>query len=89
MSDLTAVAFRAALTQRLRNEAARRERPVASVRKRFVARRFLARLLRVAPDRVVLKGGLALDIRLQTHARSTQDMDLVLRDTEETALGLL
>ncbi len=46
------------------------------LRKSVVFDRLLARLFAVAPDRWVLKGGLALDYRLGTRARTTLDIDL-------------
>lgn len=46
------------------------------LRKDVVFERLLARLLIAAPDRWLLKGGLALDYRLGDRARTTKDMDL-------------
>lgn len=72
----TPAAFRSALESRLRNAA--RERNLAPMRLRKVVTfdRFLARLTTVAPDRWLLKGGAALDFRLQDRARTTVDLDL-------------
>ena len=47
--------------------------------------RLLSRLLVVAPDRWIVKGGFALDLRLGHRARVTQDLDLARQDTEEAA----
>jgi hypothetical protein len=55
------------------------------LRKEKVFDRLLARLLQVAPDRWVLKGGLALDHRLGDRARTTKDMDLGRRDDIDAA----
>lgn len=78
-------AFRRALETRLL--AAAREAGVPEVRPRklVVFDRLLARLLAVSPDRWVLKGALALDLRLGARARTTRDMDLARWDTEEAA----
>jgi hypothetical protein len=54
------------------------------LRKLVAFERLLARLL-VAPDRWVLKGGLALDFRLGDRARATVDMDLGRHDDEAAA----
>jgi len=60
--------FRTALEDRLRARARGRQLPVARLRKEVVFDRLLARLLVVAPDRWILKGGLALDYRLERFA---------------------
>ena len=72
----SATALRQALTQRIANEA--RTTGVARDRLwRMIAfDRLLARLIAVAPDTWILKGGLALDLRLGSRARTTQDIDL-------------
>jgi len=79
------VAFRQALDQRLKNEAANTGLGVARLRKRVAFELFLRRLLLVAPDRWVLKGALALDFRLAVATRSTKDIDLGRDDDEQTA----
>jgi predicted nucleotidyltransferase component of viral defense system len=52
------------------------------LRKQVVFERFLARLQVAAPDRWILKGGFALDLRLGVHARPTKDVDLGRHDDE-------
>lgn len=47
--------------------------------------RLLARLVQAAPGRWVLKGALALDLRLGARARATKDMDLGRADGEAEA----
>jgi hypothetical protein len=47
--------------------------------------RLLTRLAVVAPDRWILKGGVALDLRLGDRARQTRDLDLVRHDNEDIA----
>jgi len=77
--------FRTALEDRLRARARDRQLPVARLRKEVVFDRLLARLLVVAPDRWILKGGLALDYRLGERARTTKDMDVGRQDTVEAS----
>lgn len=57
----SAVAFRRALLDRLRTAAVQEGIPFERLRKRVVFERLLARLLKAAPNRWVLKGALALD----------------------------
>jgi hypothetical protein len=79
--------FRVALEQRLRAHV-----PTGAefVRKRqiLVFDRFLARVLAVIGDRVVLKGGLALELRLE-RARTTKDVDLRLTGSPQDLLERL
>jgi hypothetical protein len=56
------------------------------LRKLVAFDRDLARLVAVAPDRWVLKGGVALDLRLRDRARTTVDLDLGRRDNEAAAM---
>ncbi len=75
----SSAAFRHALEDRLRRQAVASGTPLARLRKMVAFERFLARLVAVQPDAWVLKGGLALQLRLREHARATQDMDLLFR----------
>jgi hypothetical protein len=68
-------AFKMALNARLRERARRTALPVSRLRTIAVMERFLARVLAVGPATTVLKGGLALELRLE-RARSTTDVDL-------------
>lgn len=77
--------FRAALEDRLRQQARVSGLPLMRLRKDVVFERLLARLLVAAPDRWVLKGGLALDYRLGNRARTTKDMDLGRQDDAAAA----
>jgi hypothetical protein len=81
----SAGAFRQALEGRLLEHAQRTRLPLVRLRRTVVFDRFLARLLAAAPGRWVLKGGLALDLRLGTRARTTRDMDLGRHDDEAGA----
>lgn len=73
-------AFRAALEERLRRQARATGRPLDRVRKEAAAQRLLARLAAVAPEGSwVLKGGLALVVRMGDRARATRDTDATWR----------
>lgn len=74
----TAVAFRSALETRLARESVRLAVPLVRLRKLVTFDRFLARLMQVHPDAWLLKGGLALQIRIGERARTTQDIDVLL-----------
>ena len=76
MKYATAEPFRTALEDRLRQQAWAAGLPLVRLRKDVAFERLLARLLVAAPDRWVLKGGLALDYRLGDRARTTKDIDL-------------
>jgi hypothetical protein len=82
----SAAAFRQALEQRLKNEAASTGLGLARLRKRVAFELFLRRLLIVAPDRWVLKGALALNFRLAIATRTTKDIDLGRDDDEQSAI---
>jgi hypothetical protein len=81
MSYQTGQAFRRALETRLLNQSTLGVGAVSLVRLRKLIAfdRFLARLLAVRPDGWMLKGGLALQLRLGQRARTTKDIDVLLR----------
>lgn len=83
-----AAAFRAALSNRLGNRARAAALPIGRVRTVAVMERFLARVVAVFPETTVLKGGLALELRLE-RARSTKDIDLRLMGTPAAAAALM
>jgi predicted nucleotidyltransferase component of viral defense system len=85
MKYATPEAFRAALDQRIRNEADTSGVPVMRLRKRVAFERFLARIAIVDPQRWVLKGAFALDLRLGLRTRTTKDIDLSGADDEQIA----
>jgi predicted nucleotidyltransferase component of viral defense system len=76
MRYATPAAFRAALEARLNAAARAGGRPVGRARTLVAFTRLLARLERTAPDRWVLKGGFALELRLPGQARATRDVDI-------------
>ncbi len=84
-----AAAFRQALEQRLKGRAAGDVARLARDRKRVVFERLLARLLATAPGRWLIKGGFALDLRLDGRARATRDVDIEWRIGEEGLLDAL
>lgn len=68
MKYATADAFRAALDARLKRQAIESGMTLPRLRKYIAFERLLARLLVIAPERYVLKGGYALDVRLHDRA---------------------
>lgn len=74
-------AFRHALEERLRQQAVQTGTPLIRLRKMVAFERFLARLTATAPEQWVLKGGLALQLRLGNRARTTMDIDLLWRQS--------
>ena len=79
MSYQTGEAFRRALEARLLNQSIQGAVSLVRLRKLVAFDRFLARLLAVRPDGWMLKGGLALQLRLGQRARTTKDIDVLLR----------
>lgn len=86
MRYATAAAFRQALDDRLKTEAAKTGLGLARLRRRVAFELLLRRLVAVAPDRWVLKGALALDFRFHAAARATRDMDLGRADDEDAVV---
>lgn len=68
--------FRQALEERLRRFHRESGQPLIRVRKRVAFERCLARLQQRPDSPWVLKGGVALELRLGSRARMTQDLDL-------------
>ena len=84
-----AFAFRNALETRLRQQSAETGLPLLRLRKMVAFERFLARLMLDQPGQWVLKGGLALQWRLGARARTTQDVDLFLKERGKDLHALL
>ncbi|HEY7030827.1 MAG TPA: nucleotidyl transferase AbiEii/AbiGii toxin family protein [Thermomicrobiales bacterium] len=74
-----------ALDMKLRTDANRQGVPADRLRKLVVFDRLLARLHAVAPDRWIVKGGVALELRLHNRARTTMDLDLIRQEGEDAA----
>lgn len=85
MTYETPLALRAALEDRLRNQSEGTGISLDRLRRRVVFERVVARLQVAEPGRWVLKGGMALEVRLRERARLTKDVDLGLRDADVDA----
>ncbi len=83
----TPLAFKQALEQRLRT-ASSSGTDFARRRQLLIFDRFLARVTRVFGDSATLKGGLALELRLE-RARTTKDVDLRLAGPLDEVLAQL
>lgn len=83
MAYESATALRQSLEARLRNESQERHVDLQRLRRRAAFERLLVRLQRAARGRWVLKGGMALELRLGERARATKDLDLVALDETE------
>src|SRR5262245_31973697 len=68
-------AFKEALEARIRAAARSEKRPIDRFRQLQIFQRFLAIVFQEFGDRVVLKGGIALELRID-RARTTKDVDL-------------
>src|SRR2546425_1130385 len=79
----------AALEQRLRDTSKRTGLPISRLRKAVIFESLLARLIRTAKGRWVLKGAVALEFRTGTRARATKDLDIGYDRAEADALAML
>lgn len=73
-------ALRTALEQRLQSEAQATGIALNRLRRRVVFERIVFRLDAAEPGRWVVKGGMALEVRMPDRARTTKDLDLGLRE---------
>lgn len=78
-------AFRQALEQRLLNQARETGTDLNRLRRRVVFERILFRLTTNQPGMWVVKGGMAVELRIGDSARMTKDLDLNFRTDTETA----
>lgn len=76
----TPAGLRAALEARLANRGRETGLDLGWLRRRALFERMLVRLELAAPGRWIVKGGMALELRLGDRARSTRDLDLALRE---------
>src|SRR5574341_1044818 len=83
MPYATPGALRAALEARLATGEATTVPGLQRLRRRAVFERLLVRLDHAMPGQWVLKGGMALEVRLGDRARSTRDLDLAVRQADE------
>ena len=81
-------ALRTALEHRLLQRSTETGVSLDRLRRRVVFERVVARLSSAEPGAWVVKGGMALEVRLRDDARLTKDLDLGLRDNEVTADSL-
>jgi hypothetical protein len=72
----TAIAFKSALEDRLKRRVQENGADLDRLRQRSIFERFLARAVAHFGDRIILKGGIALQLRIED-ARATHDVDLV------------
>jgi hypothetical protein len=79
MNYSTGRAFRRALESRLRKQSLQTAIPLVRLRKLVAFNRLPKRLACAEPGAWILKGGLALQLRLAEKARLTKDIDLLLR----------
>ena len=84
-----AVSFRQALEQRFKDSASGDAARLSRMRKRVAFERLLARLATVAPERWLLKGGFAIDLRLPDTARATLDIDIEWRGEQDRLIDTL
>lgn len=80
----TAAAFRQALEQRLKGTAETSGVPLSTLRLKVIIERLLARLFAHADPPWLLKGGYAMELRYRPHARTTKDIDLAVRGTQDS-----
>lgn len=85
MKYATPSAFRTALERRLVTMAQQARVPLVRLRKLVVFDRLMARLMIAAPNRWVVKGAVALYLRVGPKFRTTKDLDLGRQDSEEAA----
>lgn len=73
-------ALRQALEQRLLNQSLQSGTDLNRLRRRVVFERILVRLVTAQPGMWVVKGGMAVELRIGDSARMTKDLDLSLRE---------
>ena len=85
----TAAAFRQAIDRRIREKATAADVPIDRYRQFLLFERFFRRVANVLGDKVMLKGGVALELRLEHQARTTKDVDLEVSGDPSKLLGQL
>ena len=78
-----------ALERRLRDEAFHSGAALVRLRKTVAFDRLLARLVTADPAGWALKGGLALQLHLPSHSRSTKDVDVLLGSAPTEAYSVI
>lgn len=85
-------AFKTAFEERLRTQARDKGQNFQRLQALFAMDRFVARLQHLHSGKVLIKGGYAMEIRLQdaeTRARTTRDLDITCRLPADRGLELL
>lgn len=88
MTYQSAHALRTALEHRLLTRSKETGTSLDRLRRRVLFERIIARIQAAEPGQWVLKGGMALEVRLHDDARLTKDIDLGLRDEVRNAPDL-
>ncbi len=88
MTYQSAQALRTALENRLLAQSNETGDSLDRLRRRVMFERIIARIQAAEPGQWVLKGGMALEVRLRDDARLTKDVDLGLRDDVNSAPDL-
>ncbi|MGI8722969.1 MAG: nucleotidyl transferase AbiEii/AbiGii toxin family protein [Geodermatophilaceae bacterium] len=88
MTYVTPEALRRALEHRLLTQSTQTRISLDRLRRRVLFERIVARLQAAEPGSWVLKGGMALEVRLRDEARVTKDIDLGFRGDVEGAQEL-
>lgn len=88
MTYQSAPALRTALERRLLAQSTETGTSLDRLRRRVMFERIIARIQAAEPGQWVLKGGMALEVRLRDDARLTKDVDLGLRDHVSSAPDL-
>ncbi|HKR48967.1 MAG TPA: nucleotidyl transferase AbiEii/AbiGii toxin family protein [Pseudonocardiaceae bacterium] len=88
MTYQSAPALRTALERRLLARSAETGASLDRLRRRVMFERIIARIQAAEPGQWVLKGGMALEVRLRDEARLTKDVDLGVRDGVNSAPDL-
>jgi len=82
MKYSSGAAFRQALQTRILTLHNDSGIPITRIRKVIAFERFLARLLFLFPGSWVLKGGMMMELQFQHRARTTKDIDLLVRNNK-------
>jgi predicted nucleotidyltransferase component of viral defense system len=88
MTYHSAQALRTALENQLLTQSTETGVSLDRLRRRVMFERIIARIQAAEPGQWVLKGGMALEVRLRDDARLTKDVDLGLRDDVNSASDL-
>lgn len=88
MRYASAAALRAAVDRRLLQQANESSVDIGRLRRRIVFERLLVRFALAGGERWVLKGGVAVEVRLTDRARATRDLDMAVRGVAADGLRI-